>query len=138
MGRCESEEIFAIHEFGSRKSILNTQEATLSKAAFETGLSGTGRLHDLFVSIEGMTPGEYKNGGENLNINYSFNESPFGTYLIASTAKGICNLQFIENKNSAIENFKLQWLNATIKESTDTNQIKVKSFFENDFSEKEK
>ncbi len=56
--------------------------------AYETGLSGTSRLHDLFVKVEGMTPGEYKNGGQELQINYSFARSPFGTVMVASTAKG--------------------------------------------------
>jgi len=51
------------------KNMLKEKKATLSDAAFETGLSGTGRLHDLFTKIEGMTPGEFKNGGENLSIN---------------------------------------------------------------------
>src|SRR3954452_12220007 len=54
------------------KNILSDKQSTLFDAAFETGLSGTGRLHDLFIKIEGMTPGEFKNGGENLLINYSF------------------------------------------------------------------
>jgi len=120
------------------KNILNNQEATLSEAAFETGLSGTGRLHDLFVSIEGMTPGEYKNGGENLNINFSFNESPFGTYLVASTSKGICNLLFTEDKVSALNNLKLQWNTANIIEATDSYQNKVKRFFENDLPKADK
>lgn len=70
------------------KKMLKEGQATLFEAAFETGLSGSGRLHDLFVNIEGMTPGEYKNGGENLVINYSYAESPFGNILIASTPKG--------------------------------------------------
>src|SRR6195952_2828939 len=48
------------------KRMLQKEQATLFDTAFETGLSGTGRLHDLFINIEGMTPGEYKNGGENL------------------------------------------------------------------------
>ena len=51
----------------------------------EVGLSGTGRLHDLFVNIEGMTPGEYKNGGQALHINYSFAATPFGRVMVAST-----------------------------------------------------
>src|SRR6478672_5398428 len=55
------------------KSLLKNK-ATLFDAALETGLSGTGRLHDLFIKIEGMTPGEYKNGGADLLINYSFAE----------------------------------------------------------------
>jgi AraC family transcriptional regulator, regulatory protein of adaptative response / methylated-DNA-[protein]-cysteine methyltransferase len=59
------------------KKMLKESQASMFETAFETGLSGTGRLHDLFMNIEGMTPGEYKNGGENLSINYSFAESPF-------------------------------------------------------------
>src|SRR3954464_9229546 len=51
------------------KEMLKVRGATLLDTAFETGLSGTGRLHDLFIKIEGMTPGEYKNGGEHLSIN---------------------------------------------------------------------
>ncbi|HAP96071.1 AraC family transcriptional regulator, partial [Epilithonimonas hominis] len=66
------------------KSLLKEYRSSLFDAAFETGLSGTGRLHDLFVNIEGMTPAEYKNGGKNLNINYSFHSSPFGKILVAS------------------------------------------------------
>lgn len=54
------------------KRMLKEGRSSLFDAAYESGLSGTGRLHDLFITIEGMTPGEYKNGGENLSINYSF------------------------------------------------------------------
>ncbi|MDF2455399.1 MAG: ada [Cytophagaceae bacterium] len=75
---------------GYAKQLLREKQITLFDAAEATGLSGTGRLHDLFVKIEGMTPGEYKNGGEQLAIQYSFQESPFGKLLIASTNKGIC------------------------------------------------
>ena len=60
------------------KKLLIENKQSLLDAAYNTGLSGTGRLHDLFIKIEGMTPGEYKNGGENLNISYSFMDSPFG------------------------------------------------------------
>src|ERR1700757_1155392 len=60
------------------KNILKEKQATLFDAAFETGLSGTGRLHDLFINIEGMTPAEYKNGGESLGSNYSYAETPLG------------------------------------------------------------
>jgi AraC family transcriptional regulator of adaptative response/methylated-DNA-[protein]-cysteine methyltransferase len=77
------------------KDILKKQ-ATLSDAAFETGLSGTSRLHDLFIKLEGMTPGEYKNGGAELHINYSFAETPFGAIIVASTPKGICYMAFAD------------------------------------------
>ena len=79
------------------KRILQETHALLFDTACEVGLSGTGWLHDLFVRIEGMTPGEYKNGGENLFIRYSFAESPFGQTFVASTAKGICCLEFADN-----------------------------------------
>src|SRR6185312_3321414 len=80
------------------KNMLKQNQSSLSDTAFETGLSGTGRLHDLFINIEGMTPGEYKNGGENLSINYSYAESPFGNILVASTSKGICYMAFADNE----------------------------------------
>ena len=83
------------------KKILDETHASLFDTAQETGLSGTGRLYDLFVNIEGMTPGEYKNGGENLSINYSFAKSPFGELFIASTNKGICCLEFADDHDAA-------------------------------------
>src|SRR6266550_1004780 len=91
------------------KTILKEKQATLFDAAFETGLSGTGRLHDLFINIEGMTPAEYKNGGKALNINYSFAETPFGNILVASTQKGICYLAFADNGEDAFNQFQQQF-----------------------------
>ncbi len=92
---------------------------SLFDAAHETGLSGTGRLHDLFVNLEGMTPGEYKNGGENLAINFSFTETPFGTVLAAATPKGICHIAFAYEKAEALEVLKRKFPNATYNEATD-------------------
>lgn len=80
------------------KRLLAEQQTTLFDAAIETGLSGTGRLHDLFVRIESMTPGEYKNGGASLEIAYSFADTPFGKIIVASTLTGICHLTFIESE----------------------------------------
>lgn len=77
------------------KRILRETRAPLLDTAYATGLSSAGHLHDLFVSVEGMTPGEYKNGGEHLSINYSFSETPFGDIIIASTPKGVCSLEFL-------------------------------------------
>jgi len=74
---------------------LLKKDRTLFDVSYEAGLSGTGRLHDLFVNIEAMTPGEYKNGGAGLTIHYSFGETPYGEVLIASTGKGICHTSFI-------------------------------------------
>lgn len=88
------------------KQMLKSPHTTLAEAAFETGLSGTGRLHDLFIKIEGMTPGEYKNGGEALEINYSYAESPFGNIFIASTAKGICYMAFSNDQEESLMRLK--------------------------------
>ena len=102
---------------GHAKKILAQNNSTVSEAAFESGLSGTGRLHDLFINIEAMTPGEYKNGGENLKIKFSFNKSIFGNYLVASTQKGICNLFFEDDKNKAVEELKQHWPKAIFEKT---------------------
>lgn len=104
------------------KQILKDKEVTLFDAAYETGLSGTGRLHDLFVNIEGMTPGEYKNGGESLTINYSFAQSPFGDILVASTPKGICHMAFADSEEEAFPVLTRQFPNATFRQKTDLMQ----------------
>ena len=104
---------------GYAKKMLEEKRATLFDTAFETGLSGTSRLHDLFINIEGMTPGEFKNGGENLKINYSFAESPFGNILVASTTKGICHLAFADDEANSLNALKHKFPNAKYKQITD-------------------
>ncbi|MBG9377122.1 methylated-DNA--[protein]-cysteine S-methyltransferase [Panacibacter sp. DH6] len=116
------------------KDILRQQQATLSDAAFETGLSGTGRLHDLFINIEGMTPGEFKNGGENLGINYSYAETLFGNILIASTARGICYTAFIHDEREALSLLRAQFPNAVFKQMTDLFQQNALYIFTQDWS----
>lgn len=86
------------------KNLLRNNQLSLFETAFETGLSGTGRLHDLFIKIEAMTPGEFKNEAENLWIEYCFSSNHFGDYIMASTPKGICYLAFFEDKNTALQN----------------------------------
>lgn len=118
------------------KEILKKETgATVFDAAFETGLSGTGRLHDLFVKIEGMTPGEYKNGGEELNINYSFAETPFGAILVASTYKGICYMAFTdEGKDLALQKLKSNFPNAHYHQLSDQIQQNALFIFTQDWS----
>ena len=116
------------------KKMLKENQATLFDTAFETGLSGTGRLHDLFINIEGMTPGEYKNGGENLSINYSFAESPFGNILVASTAKGICHIAFADDEKKALEALQKTFPNADYKQMVDLAQQNVLYIFTHDWS----
>lgn len=117
------------------KSVLREQAGSVYDAAFEAGLSGTGRLHDLFVNIEGMTPGQYKNGGENLTIQYSLNECQFGNYLVASTQSGICNVLFFEKSaQSAIHELRDLWPNARLIEATGPYDQAVKDFFNKSLS----
>ncbi len=83
------------------------KQTTIFDTAFEKGLSGTSRLHDLFIKMEGITPAEYKHGGKNLHINYSFAESPFGNIVVASTDKGICYMAFAEEEPKEVWCYKL-------------------------------
>jgi AraC family transcriptional regulator, regulatory protein of adaptative response / methylated-DNA-[protein]-cysteine methyltransferase len=116
------------------KNILQDKTATLFDAAFETGLSGTGRLHDLFIKIEGMTPGEFKNGGENLSINYSYAESPFGNIIVASTTKGICYMAFADEQQKALNDLQQHFPNATFKQMLDVIQQHALYIFTHDWS----
>jgi AraC family transcriptional regulator of adaptative response/methylated-DNA-[protein]-cysteine methyltransferase len=116
------------------KKILIDKRATLADAAYETGLSGTGRLHDLFIKIEGMTPAEFKNGGENLEIKYSYTDSPFGDILIASTAKGICHMAFVESEQIGFKNLKDKFPNAFFEKKQDLIQQRALFIFQIDQS----
>ncbi len=115
------------------KEILKNQETTLFDAAYETGLSGTGRLHDLFVKIEGMTPGEYKNEGKSLCINYSFAETPFGKVIVASTKKGICHMAFVKIEAEAFLNLQGQFPKAEFIQSVDNVQQSALQIFTKDW-----
>jgi len=117
------------------KTILKDRQATLFDAAYDTGLSGTSRLHDLFIKIEGMTPGEFKNGGENLSINYSYAESPFGNILVASTAKGICYMAFADSEQEALAALQTRFPNAHYKQMVDLIQQHALYIFTHDWSE---
>ncbi|MEO6541221.1 MAG: methylated-DNA--[protein]-cysteine S-methyltransferase, partial [Ferruginibacter sp.] len=117
---------------------LLKQNMPLSDVSFETGLSGTGRLHDLFIGIEGMTPGEFKNGGEALQIHFSFAETPFGDIIIASTAKGICHLAFVTDEKSGLENLQHFFPNAKLAQKTDIIQQHALRFFTGDWSDLQK
>ncbi len=101
------------------KKLLKCEQATLLEATYEIGLSSTSRLHDLFISIEGMTPGEFKNGGEGLAINYSFASSPFGKLIAASTVKGICYVAFDNDEGRALINLTAHFPHAKFRLQTD-------------------
>lgn len=99
---------YAKSKIAETKSLLDLTE--------ETGLSSPGRLHDLFVKLEAMSPGEFKNGGAGLQIRYGIHSTPFGHCLIATTTRGICNLHFLEQPAASVAEQCLQteWANAEI------------------------
>jgi len=78
------------------RSLLEGSASVLD-AAYEVGLSGGGRLHDLFVSHEAMTPGDYKRRGEGLDMAYGFHASPFGDALLIATDRGVAGLAFVDD-----------------------------------------
>lgn len=119
---------------GYARQILRDTQASLLEAAEETGLSGTGRLHDLFVTIEGMTPGEYRNGGENLKINYSYADSPFGELLVGSTGKGICHMAFVNERSAGLRDLQDRFPNAGFRDRSDGYQENALGIFSLDWS----
>jgi len=116
------------------KKLLKENQATLFDTAYETGLSGTSRLHDLFINIEGMTPAEYKNGGKNLDINYSFAESPFGNIIVASTRKGICYMAFTDEETTTFSIIQSHFPNASFKQMVDLTQQNALYIFTHDWN----
>ena len=113
------------------KKILSQSRSVLD-AAYESGLSGPGRVHDLFVNIEAVTPGEYKNKGLGLCIYYAFHESPFGYALLAVTDRGLCGLSFHDKKNDKdiLPYLKQKWQNAEFIED----DKKTKVYYDQIFS----
>lgn len=116
------------------KGMLRNRGSTLLDTAYETGLSGASRLHDLFVSIEGMTPGEYKNGGMGLQINYCFAASPFGKLLVASTHKGVCHMSFEEDEPRALIDLKTRFPGASHHRIIDKFQQDALIIFQKDWT----
>lgn len=116
------------------KRILQETRISLLDTAYEVGLSGTSRLYDLFVNIEGMTPGEYRNGGENLAINYSFAETPFGEIIVASTGKGICRMEFTDDHAASFDALVEKFPNAKFTQIVDELQQNALFIFTQDWN----
>jgi len=98
---------------GARQLLRDS--ASVLDATYEVGLSGPGRLHDLFVTHEAMSPGEWKSGGAGLDIRYGFHPSPFGTALIMATARGLAGLALTDagKERTALADMKRRWPKAT-------------------------
>ena len=97
---------------------LLRDSASVLDATYEVGLSGPGRLHDLFVTHEAMSPGEWKSGGEGLALRYGFHPSPFGTALVMATERGLAGLAFADRgeEQAALADMRGRWPKATYGE----------------------
>lgn len=114
------------------KSKLRESSSTL-EAAFSAGLSGSGRLHDLFVTFEAMTPGEFKKKAAGIKITYGFSNSPFGNCLIATTVRGICHLGFVEEgkRSESLDQLFSTWPGALFNESPESVSPIINRIFNN-------
>lgn len=113
------------------RKLLEESRDVLS-VTYEAGLSSPGRLHELFVTCEAVTPGEVKTRGEGLTIEYGFHPSPFGRCLVARTDRGICGLSFVQDEvpeSMLARNLRLRWPGAHIVESPDATARLVKQIF---------
>src|SRR5947207_8793287 len=100
---------------------LLRDSASVLDAALDSGLSGPGRLHDLFVTHEAMSPGEWKNGGAGMTLAYGFHPSPFGTAIVIASGRGLAGLAFADpgEEQVALADMKRRWPNATYVEDRD-------------------
>ena len=98
---------------------LLASEASLLDATYEVGLSGPGRLHDLFVTHEAMTPGDYKSGGAGLTLGYGFHPSPFGEAILVASERGLAGLGFVDGGDRAVAlaDMKRRWPRAALEEN---------------------
>lgn len=107
------------------------ESSNLLDVSLDAGLSGPGRLHDLFVSFEAMTPGEYKRRGSGLEIQYGFAATPFGECLLAKTSRGICHLGFVQNEDREDSFIQLQnsWPKARFTKKTEQSVAVINRIF---------
>src|SRR6266487_907874 len=112
------------------KDLLNQSENLLD-TIHQVGLSSLGRLHDLFVTTEAVTPGEYKSRGSGVTMHYGIHPTPFGKCLIATTERGICHLSFVEtSEGNAIDNLVAEWEEAKMIEDYKSTVTLIEPIFD--------
>jgi len=115
---------------GARQLLRDS--ASVLDATYEVGLSGPGRLHDLFVTHEAMSPGEWKSGGEGLTVRFGFHPSPFGSALVMATERGLAGLAFADpgEERAALADMKARWPRATNVEDSARTAVVAKRIFD--------
>ncbi|HMG79838.1 MAG TPA: bifunctional helix-turn-helix domain-containing protein/methylated-DNA--[protein]-cysteine S-methyltransferase [Xanthobacteraceae bacterium] len=115
---------------GARQLLRDS--ASVLDATYEVGLSGPGRLHDLFVTHEAMSPGEWKTGGEGLTVFFGFHPSPFGSALVMATERGLAGLAFADpgEERAALADMKARWPRAAYVEDSARTAVVAKRIFD--------
>lgn len=111
------------------KSLLRLGKSTL-ETSYETGLSGNGRLHDLFIKCEAVSPGEFKNKGKGILIHWAVIQTVFGETLIAETSKGICKVSFLDTDSNPLEELLLDFPHADLANNLGINGNLLKQYLE--------
>ena len=108
------------------------ESPNILEASYEVGFSGPGRLHDLFVVHEAMSPGEWKTGGEGLTVYYGFHPSPFGFALVMATERGLCGLAFADRggEKAALDDMRGRWPNARYAEDSARTVVHAQRIFD--------
>lgn len=112
------------------KQLLDNS-ASVMETSYDVGLSGPGRLHDLFVSVESMTPGQFKSGGAGVLLEYGFHQTPFGRALIAIAADGLTDIEFVqdEGEGKVVHDLEKKWPAADLVENPDATEKIAKRIF---------
>jgi AraC family transcriptional regulator, regulatory protein of adaptative response / methylated-DNA-[protein]-cysteine methyltransferase len=115
----------------SAKALL-ADAASVLDAAYEVGLSGPGRLHDLFVTHEAMTPGDYKSGGAGLVMRFGFHPSPFGEAILVASERGLAGLGFVDeaDRTAALADMRRRWPRAEYVEDAATTAPLARRIFD--------
>ena len=117
----------------SAKELLKQSENLLD-TTHQVGLSSLGRLHELFVTTEAVTPGQYKSSGAGVAIRYGIHPTPFGKCLIATTDRGVCNLSFVQtSEGDAIDNLVAEWAQAKMIEDQRSTYLMLEPIFDLDY-----
>lgn len=113
------------------KQLISLKNNSLFDITQDAGLSSSARLHELFINFEGISPGEYKKQGSEIQISYGFYESPFGKMILATTEKGICFLMFSESEDEAHTELVKAWPYSSLKQDQAENQSLAENLFSN-------
>ncbi len=120
------------HLFRRWAGLLLRDSASVLDAALDSGLSGPGRLHDLFVTHEAMSPGEWKNGGAGMTLRYGFHPSPFGTAIVIASGRGLAGLAFADpgEEQASLADMQRRWPRAAYIEDRDGTSALAQRIFD--------